>query len=291
MIKKGIILSGGLGTRMSPLTKAVNKQLLPIYDKPLIYYPLSILMLAGIKDILIIVNKGQLSQFRKILPEKNNFGIKISYREQLKPKGLPDAFLIGEKFIGKESIALILGDNFFYGQSLTKKLKECTKIKSGAKVFLHPVKDPSLYGVATINKNNKIIKILEKPKSSKSNLAVTGLYFFDNKVIKLSKSLKPSPRNELEITDLLNCYRRKNQLKAEFIGRGGTWLDTGNIEDFYSTSSFVSALENRQGLKIACLEEIAFNNNWISKNTINDAIKFYGNCNYSKYLKSLIKKK
>ena len=291
MIKKGIILSGGLGTRMSPLTKAVNKQLLPIYDKPLIYYPLSILMLAGIKDILIIVNKGQLSQFRKILPEKNNFGIKISYREQLKPKGLPDAFLIGEKFIGKESIALILGDNFFYGQSLTKKLKECTKIKSGAKVFLHPVKDPSLYGVATINKNNKIIKILEKPKSSKSNLAVTGLYFFDNKVIKLSKSLKPSPRNELEITDLLNCYRRKNQLKAEFIGRGGTWLDTGNIEDFYSTSNFVSALENRQGLKIACLEEIAFNNNWISKNTINDAIKFYGNCNYSKYLKSLIKKR
>ena len=291
MIKKGIILSGGLGTRMSPLTKAVNKQLLPIYDKPLIYYPLSILMLAGIKDILIIVNKGQLSQFKKILPEKNNFGIKISYREQLKPKGLPDAFLIGEKFIGKESIALILGDNFFYGQSLTKKLKECTKIKSGAKVFLHPVKDPSLYGVATINKNNKIIKILEKPKSSKSNLAVTGLYFFDNKVIKLSKSVKPSPRNELEITDLLNCYRRKNQLKAEFIGRGGTWLDTGNIEDFYSTSNFVSALENRQGLKIACLEEIAFNNNWISKNTINDAIKFYGNCNYSKYLKSLIKKR
>ena len=291
MIKKGIILSGGLGTRMSPLTKAVNKQLLPIYDKPLIYYPLSILMLAGIKDILIIVNKGQLSQFRKILPEKNNFGIKISYREQSKPKGLPDAFLIGEKFIGKESIALILGDNFFYGQSLTKKLKECTKIKSGAKVFLHPVKDPSLYGVATINKNNKIIKILEKPKSSKSNLAVTGLYFFDNKVIKLSKSLKPSSRNELEITDLLNCYRRKNQLKAEFIGRGGTWLDTGNIEDFYSTSSFVSALENRQGLKIACLEEIAFNNNWISKNTINDAIKFYGNCNYSKYLKTLNKKK
>ena len=291
MIKKGIILSGGLGTRMSPLTKAVNKQLLPIYDKPLIYYPLSILMLAGIKDILIIVNKGQLSQFRKILPEKNNFGIKISYREQSKPKGLPDAFLIGEKFIGKESIALILGDNFFYGQSLTKKLKECTKIKSGAKVFLHPVKDPSLYGVATINKNNKIIKILEKPKSSKSNLAVTGLYFFDNKVIKLSKSLKPSSRNELEITDLLNCYRRKNQLKAEFIGRGGTWLDTGNIEDFYSTSNFVSALENRQGLKIACLEEIAFNNYWISKNTINDAIKFYGNCNYSKYLKSLIKKR
>ncbi|RPG97031.1 MAG: glucose-1-phosphate thymidylyltransferase [Candidatus Pelagibacter sp. TMED165] len=291
MIKKGIILSGGLGTRMSPLTKAVNKQLLPIYDKPLIYYPLSILMLAGIRDVLIIVNKGQLNQFKKILPEKNNFGIKISYREQSKPKGLPDAFILGEKFIGKENIALILGDNFFYGQSLTKKLKECTKIKNGAKVFLHPVKDPGLYGVATINKNNKIVKIVEKPKKSKSNLAVTGLYFFDNKVIKLSKNLKPSSRNELEITDLLNNYKKKNQLRAEFIGRGGTWLDTGNIEDFYSTSNFVSALENRQGLKIACLEEIAFNNSWISKNSINDAIKFYGNCNYSKYLKSLIIKK
>ncbi len=291
MIKKGIILSGGLGTRMSPLTKAVNKQLLPIYDKPLIYYPLSILMLAGIRDVLIIVNKGQLNQFKKILPEKNNFGIKISYREQSKPKGLPDAFILGEKFIGKENIALILGDNFFYGQSLTKKLKECTKIKNGAKVFLHPVKDPGLYGVATINKNNKIVKIVEKPKKSKSNLAVTGLYFFDNKVIKLSKNLKPSSRNELEITDLLNNYKKKNQLRAEFIGRGGTWLDTGNIEDFYSTSNFVSALENRQGLKIACLEEIAFNNSWISKNSINDAIKFYGNCNYSKYLKSLVIKK
>ena len=290
MIKKGIILSGGLGTRMSPLTKAVNKQLLPIYDKPLIYYPLSILMLAGIRDILIIVNKGQLNQFKKILPEKNNLGIKISYREQAKPKGLPDAFILGEKFIGKENIALILGDNFFYGQSLTKKLKECTKIKNGAKVFLHPVKDPGLYGVATVNKNNKIVKLVEKPKNSKSNLAVTGLYFFDNKVIKFSKKLKPSSRNELEITDLLNNYKRKNQLRAEFIGRGGTWLDTGNIEDFYSTSNFVSALENRQGLKIACLEEIAFNNSWISKTTINDAIRFYGNCNYSKYLKSLVKK-
>ena len=280
-----------MGTRMSPLTKAVNKQLLPIYDKPLIFYPLSVLMLAKIKNILIIVNKGQLNQFKKLIPNGRNLGINISYAEQSHPKGLPDAFIVGEKFIGKSNVALILGDNFFYGQSLTKKLKECTKIKSGAKVFLHPVKDPSLYGVATINKNNKIIKILEKPKSSKSNLAVTGLYFFDNKVIKLSKSLKPSPRNELEITDLLNCYRRKNQLKAEFIGRGGTWLDTGNIEDFYSTSNFVSALENRQGLKIACLEEIAFNKKWINKKNIIDAIKFYGKCDYSQYLTTLLKKK
>ena len=183
MIKKGIILAGGHGTRMSPLTKAVNKQLLPIYDKPLIYYPLSVLMLAGIKDILIIVNKGQLNQFKKILPNGNKLGIKISYAEQQHPKGLPDAFVIGEKFIGKDNVALILGDNFFYGQSLTKKLKECVKLKSGARVFLHPVKKPHLYGIANINKKNKITKIIEKPKKTSSNLAVTGLYFFDNDVI------------------------------------------------------------------------------------------------------------
>ena len=287
MIKKGIILAGGMGTRMSPLTKAVNKQLLPIYDKPLIFYPLSVLMLAGIKDILIIVNKGQLFQFRKILPEKNNLGIKISYREQNKPNGLPDAFIIGEKFIGKDNIALILGDNFFYGQSLTKKLKECTKLTNGARVFLHPVKNPNLYGVATVNKQNKIIKITEKPKKTISNLAVTGLYFFDNSVVKISKALKPSGRKELEITDVLNKFRQKNKLKAEYIGRGGTWLDTGSINDFYSTSNFVSTLENRQGLKIACVEEIAFNNKWINKSDIQKAIKFYGNCSYSNYLKTI----
>ena len=183
MIKKGIILAGGKGTRMSPLTKAVNKQLLPLYDKPLIYYPLSVLMLAGIKDILIIVNKGQLNQFRKILPENNNLGIKISYSEQEKPKGLPDAFVIGEKFIGNENVALILGDNFFYGQSLTKILKKNVILKNGAKVLLHPVKNPNLYGVATIGKNNKVIKLVEKPKKTLSNLAVTGIYFFDNKVV------------------------------------------------------------------------------------------------------------
>ena len=291
MIKKGIILAGGLGTRMSPLTKAVNKQLLPIYDKPLIYYPLSVLMLSGIKDILIIVNKGQLNQFKKILPTKNNLGIKITYAEQNYPKGLPDAFRIGEKFIGKDNVALILGDNFFYGQSLTKKLKECIKLKSGATVILHPVKNPSLFGVANLNKKNKIIKIVEKPKKFISNLAITGLYFFDNNVIKYSKSLKPSKRKELEIVDLLNKYKNKKKLSAEFISRGGAWLDTGSIEDFYNTSSFVSALENRQGLKISCLEEIALNNKWISKKHILDAIKFYGNCSYSQYLSTLMKSK
>ena len=288
MIKKGIILAGGLGTRMSPLTKAINKQLLPIYDKPLIFYPLSILMLAGIKDILIIVNKGQLAQFKKIFPESKNLGIKINFAEQKYPGGLPEAFIIGEKFIGKNNVALILGDNFFYGQSLTDKLKDCTKLQSGAKIFLHPVSNPSQYGVVKINKKNKILKITEKPKKYLSNLAITGLYFFDNKVISYSKNLKPSKRKELEIVDLLKKYKKNNKISAEFIGRGGAWLDTGSIEDFYNASSFVAALEKRQGLKIACLEEIAFSKGWINKKHITLAIKFYGKCNYSNYLKKLI---
>ena len=291
MIKKGIILAGGIGTRMSPLTKAVNKQLLPIYDKPLIYYPLSVLMLSGIRDILIIVNKGQIDQFKKILPNGNNLGIKISYQEQKYPRGLPDAFQIGKNFIGNSNVALILGDNFFYGQSLTEKLKNCAKLKKGAKVILHPVRNPSAYGVASVNKKNKITKIIEKPKKFFSNLAVTGLYFFDNKVVNYTNNLKPSKRKEVEIVDLLNKYKKNNKLSAEFLGRGGAWLDTGSIEDFYNTSAFVSALEIRQGLKIACLEEIAFNNKWIKKKNVINAIKFYGNCSYSKYLSTLIKKK
>ena len=289
MIRKGIILAGGLGTRMSPLTKAVNKQLLPIYDKPLVYYPLSVLMLAGIREILIIVNKGQLNQFRKILTDGKRFGVNIQYREQLTPRGLPDAFILGEKFIGKDNVSLILGDNFFYAQSLTTKLKKCMKLNNGCTVLLHPVNKPELYGVATIDKKKKILSLKEKPKNSKSNLAVTGLYFFDNKVINYSKSLKPSKRNEIEIIDLLNKYKKNKALKSEFLGRGGAWLDTGSIDNFYDTSAFVSALENRQGLKIACLEEIAFNSNWINRNKVLDAIKFYGNCMYSQYLKKLIK--
>ena len=288
MIKKGIILAGGHGTRMSPLTKAVNKQLLPIYDKPLIFYPLSILMLAKIKDVLIIVNKGQLDQYKKIIPSGKNLGIKITYTEQSSPRGLPDAFLIGEKFIGKDNIALILGDNFFYGQSLTSKLKECTKLVNGAKILLHKVSKPELYGVAKINKQKKIISIKEKPKKFTSDLAITGLYFFDNKVISYSKKLKPSKRRELEITDILNKYKSQNKLTANLLGRGGAWLDTGSIDDFYKTSAFVEAIENRQGLKIACIEEIAFRNRWINSKNIKNAIKFYGNCKYSEYLKKLI---
>ena len=245
-------------------------------------------MLAGIKNVLVIVNKGQINQFKKILSNGERFGIKINYIEQAKPKGLPDAFIIGEKFINKDKVALILGDNFFYGQSLTYKLKNCVKLSSGCKILVHPVNKPELYGVADVNIRKKITSIKEKPKKSKSNLAVTGLYFFDNDVIKYSKLLKPSKRKELEIVDLLNKYRKNNKLSAEFLGRGGAWLDTGSIEDFYNTSNFVSALENRQGLKIACLEEIALNNFWIKKKDIKNAISFYGNCSYSNYLKKLI---
>ena len=287
MIKKGIILAGGMGTRMSPLTKAVNKQLLPIYDKPLIFYPLSILMLAKIKDILIIVNKGQLEQYKKIIPNGKRLGINIQYKEQDAPRGLPDAFILGEQFINNQNVAMILGDNFFYGQSLSTMLNNCIKLDKGAKIILHKVLDPQKFGVAKIMEK-KILSIKEKPKKFFSNLAITGLYFFDKNVVKYSKELKPSKRNELEITDLLNKYLKNKKLSAEFIGRGGAWLDTGSIEDFYKTSNFVSAIENQQGFKIACLEEISFNNKWITKKEIKNSINFYGNCQYSNYLKKII---
>jgi len=291
LIKKGIILAGGMGTRMSPLTKAVNKQLLPIHDKPLIFYPLSILMLANIKDILIIVNKGQLDQYKKILPNGDNLGIKITYEEQDKPRGLPDAFIVGEKFIENKNVALILGDNFFYGQNLSKNLTNNSKLNTGAKILLYKVIKPELFGVAKINAKKKVIFIKEKPKQFISDFAITGLYFFDKNVVKYAKTLKPSKRKELEIVDLLNIYKRKNKLSADFLGRGGAWLDTGSIEDFYKTSAFVQAVENRQGLKIACLEEIAFLNKWIDKKKIFKQIKFYGKCEYSNYLKQVIKVK
>ena len=288
MIKKGIILSGGMGTRMSPLTKAVNKQLLPIYDKPLIYYPLSILMLAKIKNVLIIVNKGELNQYKKLLPNGENLGMNITYKEQSSPRGLPDAFILGEKFIGKDNVALILGDNFFYGQNLSNQLLNSVKLKKGAKIILHKVSKPELYGVAKINQQKKVLTIKEKPKKFLSDLAITGLYFFDNNVIKFAKKLKPSKRGELEIVDLINKYKKNKKLSADLIGRGGALLDSGSIEDFYKTSSFVAAIENRQGFKIACLEEISYTNGWINKIQIKKAIKFYGNCEYSKYLSKLI---
>tara|TARA_X000000368_G_scaffold234171_1_gene184978 strand:- start:121 stop:984 length:864 start_codon:yes stop_codon:yes gene_type:complete len=287
MIKKGIILAGGKGSRMSPLTKAVNKQLLPIYDKPLIFYPLSILMLSKIQDILIIVNKGQLDQYKKILPNGNSLGIKITYKEQEEPNGLPEAFIIGESFINKENVALILGDNFFYGQNLSNLLKTSVKLKDGAQIVLHKVNKPELYGVASINKR-KITKIIEKPNKFISDKAITGFYFFDNKVVEYSKKLKKSKRKELEITDLLYLYHKQNKLSYKELGRGAVWLDTGSIEDFYNASSFVSTIENRQGIKIACLEEISLRNKWITKKDLKKSIKFYGDCTYSSYLKKFI---
>ena len=287
MIKKGIILAGGMGSRLGPLTKSTNKQLLPVYDKPMIFYPLSILMLAGIQDILIITNTNQISNFKKILNNGEDFGIKLTYLEQENPNGLPEAFILGEKFIDSKSVALILGDNFFYGQGFTKRLREVIKNKDGSTIFAYPVVNPQEYGVVELN-NKKVVSIKEKPKKTKSRLAITGLYFFDKNASLLAKKLKPSRRNELEIVDLIKAYLRKNKLKVELMGRGSAWLDTGNPESLFETSQFIQSIEKRQGLKIACLEEIALSNKWISKEKIYKRIKFYGKCSYSEYLKKLI---
>ena len=289
MIKKGIILAGGKGTRLSPLTKILNKQLLPLYDKPLIFYPLSVLMLAGIKDILIITNRGDTNLFKKILDNGKNLGIKISYKEQKKPNGLPEAFIIGEKFIKNQSVALILGDNFFYGQGFTNRIKEKIQENRGATIFTYIVNNPSDYGIVELNKNNEIKNILEKPKKTNSKLAITGFYLFDKNVVDYSKRLKPSKRKELEIVDLIKIYLKHKKLDAEFMGRGSAWLDTGSVQNMNETAQFISSIERRQGLKIGCLEEIAYINKWISKRNIFKSIKFYGKCEYSQYLEDLIK--
>tara|TARA_B100001741_G_scaffold55297_1_gene43039 strand:- start:24 stop:884 length:861 start_codon:yes stop_codon:yes gene_type:complete len=286
MVKKGIILAGGSGTRLSPLTKAVNKQLLPIYDKPLIFYPLSILMLANIRDILIIVNPDQLKNFKNLLGDGRRYGIKIKYKVQNKPKGLPEAFILGKNFIKKENVALILGDNFFYGQSLTSKLEKSLTHKNGARIFLKKVNKPENYGIAKIKKN-QIEKIVEKPRKFISDYAITGLYFFDNNVYKYAKTLKSSKRGELEITDLLNIYKKNKKLRFEHIGRGAVWSDAGKIDDMTNVSSFVQSVEKVQGIKIACLEEISLFKKWISNKIISKNIKFYGNCEYSNYLKRI----
>ena len=288
MIKKGIILAAGKGSRLSPLTKIFNKQLLPLYDKPMIFYPLSVLMLAGIRDILIITNPNEDTQFKKVFQNGQDLGIRISYIEQKKPNGLPEAFIIGEKFINNSDVALILGDNFFYGQGFGETLRKRSKHKSGVTVFTYQVNNPEKYGIIEI-KNKKIINIVEKPKKSKSNLAITGLYFFDKNVTNFSRKLKPSKRKELEIVDLLKQYLKIKKINIEYLGRGSSWLDTGTIENLFETSQFISNIEKRQGLKIACLEEISLNNKWISKKQIKNRINFYGDCDYSKYLKKLIK--
>ena len=287
MIKKGIILAGGHGTRLGPLTKAVNKQLLPLYDKPLIYYPLSVLMLGGIRDILIITNKDEKSNFLKLLGDGSQLGIKISFSEQDRPKGLPDAFIVGKNFIGKDSVVLILGDNFFYGQGFTNRLKKALHKNKGATIFTYIVNNPSDYGILEVDRRNKIKKIVEKPSRPKSNLAITGLYFFNHKVVNFAKTLKASKRNELEIVDLLNIYLKNKSLKSEFMGRGSAWLDTGNTANLFNASQYIAAIEERQGLKIACIEEISYQNKWISKKQILKRISFYGKCAYSDYLKKI----
>jgi len=286
MIKKGIILAGGTGSRLSPLTKAVNKQLLPIHDKPMIFYPLSVLMLANIRNILMIVNPGQIDNFKNLLGDGSKFGIRLNYVTQDKPRGLPDAFNIGEKFIEKDNVALILGDNFFYGQSLTKKLEKSSKFQNGATIFLKDVNQPEDFGIAKIEKK-KIIKIIEKPKKFISKSAITGLYFFDNKVLDYVKKLRPSKRSELEIVDLINFYLKNKNLKFELIGRGAIWSDAGQINDLNNISNYVRSIEQVQNIKIACLEEIALSKKWINKNMILKNLNFYGKTEYSNYLKNL----
>jgi glucose-1-phosphate thymidylyltransferase len=287
MITKGIILAGGLGTRLGPLTKVVNKQLLPLYDKPIIFYPLSVLMLAGIKDILIITNPKENKNFEKILGNGSNFGIKIRYIVQKKPNGLPEAFVIGRKFIKNQNVVLILGDNFFYGKDFVKNLTISLKLNEGSTIFTYPVSNPEDYGVVEFQ-NNKIKNVKEKPKKTNSNQAITGIYLFDKNAINFTKQLKPSKRKELEIVDLIKKYLKIKKLNVKNIGRRNAWLDTGNINSLHKTSKFVANIENRQGLKVACLEEIALNKKWISKSAIQKQINFYGICDYSKYLKKLI---
>ena len=288
MIKKGIILAGGLGTRLSPITKSVSKQLLPVYDKPLIFYPLSVLMLCNIKNILIIVKKGEKKNFQSALGETKDLGINIEFKEQIIPTGIPEAFIIGEKFINRENVALILGDNFFYGQGLSEILKKNFNLRNGARIFTYPINDPRNFGIVEKPKRGAKARIVEKPKKSKSNLAITGLYLFDKNVSQYSKKIKMSKRKETEIVDLINIYNKKNKLKITDLGRGSTWLDTGTIESLLAASTYVQVVEERQKYKIACLEEIALLKKWINKKNISNRIKFYGNCSYSKYLKKLL---
>ena len=288
MIKKAIILCGGTGTRMYPATKSINKQLLPLLDKPMFFYPLSILMLCGIKKFLFIINKGQKKNFTKIIGPTKDLGINIQYKEQLKPNGLPEAFSLGKKFIGNDPIVMTLGDNFFYGSMISPLLKKSFNMNEGANIYLYPSKNTSSYGVVELNKNGTVKKIIEKPVFTKSNLIITGLYAFDNNVVSYIKNLKPSLRNELEIVDLINIYKREKKLNLIKLGRGTAWMDVGSYEDLYSASSFIKNIEDRQNYKIGCLEEISYNNKWITKKNVLNRIKFNKNSSYSKYLETLI---
>ena len=281
---KGIVLAGGSGTRLHPITKYVSKQLLPIYDKPMIYYPISVLMLAGIKEILVISTSEDIPSYQHLLGDGSDFGIEIEYATQSRPDGLAQAFLIGEDFVGNSNVALVLGDNIFYGQNFTTNLNAATSKDSGATIFTYYVKDPERFGIVEFDNNKNVLSIEEKPRKPKSNWAITGLYFYDNEVVKIAKTLKPSARGELEITDINNIYKNKGDLKVEVLGRGFAWLDTGTHDSLLEASHFVKTIEKRQGLKIACLEEIAFNKKWITRKQILQKAKSLAKTNYGKYL-------